>query len=143
VQGRKRGASVSPTGKPFWPFVLTASRIPPPPSQKKRGTSPAFRVLKDKGAMIIARPFDFQANPPTRIPSPLLMNSVPQTPSSRLPSGAGRRGSRIVPVHDVQWGRPVFRPPELPLNPRLFNTVPFTAMRPLQPTRRGRHELAY
>jgi hypothetical protein len=46
-------------------------------------------------------------------------------------------------VHDVQWGRPVFRPPELPVDPRLFNTVPFTAMRPLQPTRRGRLELAY
>gem|GEM_PF-803735 len=71
------------------------------------------------------------------------MNFLPRTFSSRHPNGAGGPRSHVVPVHDVQWGRPVFRPPELPVYPRLFNTVPFTAMRPLQPTRRGRHEPAY
>ena len=55
--------------------------------------------------------------------------------------GAGALKSHVVPVRDVQWGRPVFRPPELPSHPRLFNTVPFTAMRPLRPTCQDRHEI--
>ena len=71
------------------------------------------------------------------------MNFLPQSFTFRRPRGAGNPRSHVVPVRDVQWGRPVFRPPELPVNPRLYNTVPFTAMRPLQPTRRGRLELAY
>ena len=93
--------------------------------------------------MTTALPFRYQASKPIRLPNRLFMNFLPQTSSSRLPSGAGGPDSRVLPVHDVQWGRPVFRPPELPVDPRLFNTVPFTAMRPLQPTRRGRLELAY
>jgi hypothetical protein len=92
--------------------------------------------------MTTALPFRYQANKPIRLPNRLAMNFLPRTSSSRLPSGAGGPDFRVVPVRDVQWGRPVFRPPELPVNPRLFNTVPFTAMRPLQPTRRGRLELA-
>jgi hypothetical protein len=93
--------------------------------------------------MTTALPFNFQADKPTRLQNSSLMNFLTRTSSSRLPSGAGGPDPRVVPVHDVQWGRPVFRPPELPVVPRLFNTVPFTAMRPLQPTRRGQPELAY
>jgi hypothetical protein len=93
--------------------------------------------------MTTALPFNIQADKPIRLQNSFLMNFLPRTSSSRLPSDAGGPDSRVVPVHDVQWDRPVFRPPELPVDPRLFNTVPFTAMRPLQPTRRGRLELAY
>ena len=64
------------------------------------------------------------------------MNFLSRTPVTRRPPAAGGHGTHVVPVRDVQWGRPVFRPPELPAYPRLSNTVPFTAMRPLRPTRR-------
>ncbi len=64
------------------------------------------------------------------------MNFLPRTSESRRLPAAGVRGSHVVPPRDVQWDRPVFRPPELPAIPRLFNGVPFTAMRPLRPTRR-------
>ncbi len=93
--------------------------------------------------MTTALPFSFQADKPIRLQNSFLMNFLPRTSSSRLPSGAGGPDSRVVPVHDVQWGRPVFRPPELPVDPRLFNTVPFTAMRPLQPTRQGKPEMVF
>lgn len=52
------------------------------------------------------------------------------------PNSAGGFGTHVVPVRDVQWDRPVFRAPGLPAYPRLFNTVPFSAMRPLRPTRK-------
>ncbi|HUJ45465.1 MAG TPA: hypothetical protein VLW52_17860 [Opitutaceae bacterium] len=71
------------------------------------------------------------------------MNFRPRISASHQPAGLGVLDSHVVPVHDVQWGRPVFRPPELPALPRLFNTVPFTAMRPLQPTRPGKVEMAF
>jgi len=64
------------------------------------------------------------------------MTFLPKKTPSRYRPAAGGRTSHVVPVHDVQWDRPVFRPPELPAYPRLFNTVPFTAMRALRPTRR-------
>ena len=86
--------------------------------------------------MTTALPFKYQASKPIRLQNRLFMSFLPQTSSSRLPSGADSPDFHVVPVRDVQWGRPVFRPPELPVNPRLYNTVPFTAMRPLQPTRR-------
>ena len=41
-----------------------------------------------------------------------------------------------VPVRDVQWNRPVFRPPALTAHPPLLGKVPFAAMNPLRPTRR-------
>ena len=59
------------------------------------------------------------------------------------PATAGGFVSHVVPVRDVEWGRPVFRPPALPAYPRLFNSMPFTAMRPLRPTSRERHETSY
>jgi hypothetical protein len=111
--------------------------------KKNKELGPLFRVLNNKGAMTTALPFRYQASKPIRLQNRLPMNFLTRTSSSHLPSGADGPDSRVVPVHDVQWGRPVFRPPELPVHPRLFNTVPFTAMRPLQPTRRGRLELAY
>ena len=65
----------------------------------------------------------------------------PRTSTRAHPANAGGFGSHVVPVRDVQWGRPVFRPPQLPAYPRLFNTVPFTAMRPLRPTNREKQEI--
>lgn len=70
----------------------------------------------------------------TNLPSP--MNFLPRSSAARRPHSAGTAGSHVVPVRDVQWGRPVFRPPALPSYPLLADTVPFTAMRPLRPTRR-------
>ncbi len=64
------------------------------------------------------------------------MTFLPKKTSSRSPAATGARGTHVVPVRDVQWDRPVFRPPALPAYPRLFNTVPFTAMRAVRPTRR-------
>ncbi len=61
------------------------------------------------------------------------MNFLPRTTSRRPASGGP--GSHVVPVRDVQWGRPVFRAPALPSFPLLADSVPFTAMRPLRPTR--------
>ncbi len=70
------------------------------------------------------------------------MNFLPHTSASRRQPPAGGHGSHVVPVRDdVQWGRPVFRPPELPAYPRPSNAVPFTAMRPLRPTCREALEL--
>ncbi|MDD2764464.1 MAG: hypothetical protein PHE83_10870 [Opitutaceae bacterium] len=71
------------------------------------------------------------------------MHFLPQTPAYGRRPGAGSLRTHVVPVRDVQWGRPVFRPPELPSSPRLFNTVPFTAMRPLRPTCQSRHEISF
>jgi hypothetical protein len=71
------------------------------------------------------------------------MNWPTRTSALGRPDPARGNGSHVVPVLDVQWGRPVFRPPALPAHPRLFNTVPFTAMRPLRPTSREKHELSY
>jgi hypothetical protein len=67
-------------------------------------------------------------------PKPLPMNFLPQTSAFRRQPPAGGHSSHVVSVRDVQWGRPVFRPPELPAYPRQSNAVPFTAMRPLRPT---------
>ena len=71
------------------------------------------------------------------------MNFRPRLSSSRQRALLGGPDSHVVPVRDVQWGRPVFRPPELPALPRLFTTVPFTAMRPLRPTRPEKVEMAF
>jgi hypothetical protein len=57
------------------------------------------------------------------------------------PVALGRPGSGAVPVRDLQWDRPVFRPPALPAYPRLFDTVPFTAMMPLRPTSREKQNV--
>jgi hypothetical protein len=73
-----------------------------------------------------------QANRKQTTPSPVNFpshNSVPYHQPS-----AGGHGSHAVPLRDVMWGRPVFRPPELPAYPRPSHAVPFTAMRPLRPT---------
>ena len=64
------------------------------------------------------------------------MTFLSKKTSSRHPPAPGGRGSHVVPVRDVEWDRPVFRPPALPAYPRLSTTVPFTAMRALRPTRR-------
>jgi hypothetical protein len=64
------------------------------------------------------------------------MNWLLKSNALARPVSAAGRISFVVPVRDVQWDRPVFRPPELPVYPRLFDTVPFSAMRPLRPTRR-------
>ncbi len=70
------------------------------------------------------------------------MNWLSRTMATGRPASPGGIRSHVVPVRDVQWGRPVFRPPALPAFPRLFNSMPFTAMRPLRPTSRERHELS-
>ncbi len=68
------------------------------------------------------------------------MNFLPQSFTfRRTRSNSGPR-SHVVPVRDVQWGRPIFRAPELPAYPRLRDAVPFTAMRPLRPTGSERPE---
>jgi hypothetical protein len=69
-------------------------------------------------------------------PIPFPMNFPSHDSASRRQPSAGGHGSHVVPVRDVQWGRPVFRPPELPAYPRPSHVVPFKAMRPLRPTRR-------
>ncbi len=69
------------------------------------------------------------------------MNFLPQSFTFRRPRSAAGPRSHVVPVRDVQWGRPIFRAPELPAYPQLANTVPFTAMRPLRPTGQGRPEV--
>ena len=46
-------------------------------------------------------------------------HSVPQ------PSGA----VRVVPHYDVQWLRPIFRPPSLPTPATIYTELPFTAFR--------------
>jgi hypothetical protein len=71
------------------------------------------------------------------------MKWLSRTSALGRPAAAGGFGSHVVPVRDVEWDRPVFRPPALPAYPRLFNTVPFTAMRPLRPTSREKHEMSY
>jgi hypothetical protein len=71
------------------------------------------------------------------------MNFLPRTIALRRPLSAGGLRSHIVPVRDVQWGRPVFRPPELPAYPRLGNIVPFSYMRPLRPTSLDKHEVNF
>jgi len=68
------------------------------------------------------------------------MNFLPQSFTFRRPRSASGPRSHVVPVRDVQWGKPVFRAPELPVYPRLSNTVPFTAMRPVRPTGSERPE---
>jgi hypothetical protein len=68
------------------------------------------------------------------------MNFLPQTFTFRRPPSAGNPRSHVVPVRDVQWGRPVFRAPELPAYPRLADSVPFSAMRPIRPTSLDRPE---
>jgi len=68
------------------------------------------------------------------------MNFLPQSFTFRRPRSASGPRSHVVPVRDVQWGKPVFRAPELPVYPRLGNTVPFTAMRPVRPTGSERPE---
>jgi hypothetical protein len=68
------------------------------------------------------------------------MNFLPQSFTFRRPRSASGARSHVVPVRDVQWGRPVFRAPELPVYPRLGNTVPFTAMRPVRTTGSERPE---
>jgi len=64
------------------------------------------------------------------------MSFLPRTSSSRR-AAAGSHRTHVVPVRDVEWDRPVFRPPQLPAYPRPSSATPFTAMRPLRPTRRG------
>jgi hypothetical protein len=70
------------------------------------------------------------------------MNWLPKSIAPGRPAVAAGRSSHVVPVRDVQWGRPVFRPPQLPVYPRLFDTVPFSAMRPLRPTRRDVYDMS-
>ena len=69
------------------------------------------------------------------------MNFLPQSFTFRRTHKTVDARSQAEPARDVQWGRHVFRPPELPVYPRLHNTVPFTAMRPLRPTSPGKHEV--
>jgi len=71
----------------------------------------------------------------------LPMNWLLRTTAPGRPATVGGHRSHVVPVRDLQWDRPVFRPPALPAYPRLFNTVPFTAMMPLRPTSREKHKL--
>ncbi|HTX65658.1 MAG TPA: hypothetical protein VMD31_07785 [Opitutaceae bacterium] len=70
------------------------------------------------------------------------MTFLPRTSSSRRRAAAGHR-THVVPVRDVEWDRPVFRPPQLPSFPPSSEAAPFTAMRPLRPTRRGTVELGF
>ena len=93
--------------------------------------------------LTIAFPPTSRSRKPFKLQHPFPMNFRPRTSGSRFPAFALRPDSHVVPVRDVQWDRPVFRPPELPAYPRLFNTVPFTAMRPLRPTRPGKPELVF
>ncbi len=39
---------------------------------------------------------------------------------------------RKVPRHDVQWCRPVFRPPNLPTPQQLYREIPFSAAFPVK-----------
>jgi len=81
---------------------------------------------------------------PTRFePALFSMNLLPRTSSSRRRSSAGGPRTHIVPVRDVEWDRPVFRPPQLPAYPPSAEAAPFTAMRPLRPTRRGAVNLGF
>jgi hypothetical protein len=73
-----------------------------------------------------------QANRKQPTPSPV--NFPSHNSASRRQPAAGGHGSHAVPLRDVVWGRPVFRPPELPAYSRPSNVVPFKAMRPLRPT---------
>jgi hypothetical protein len=93
--------------------------------------------------LTIAFPLASRSRKPIKLQRPFPMNFRPRTSASRRPAFAGGPDSHVVPVRDVQWDRPVFRPPELPAYPRLFNTVPFTAMRPLRPTRPGKPEMVF
>lgn len=55
--------------------------------------------------------------------------------SSRARAAISRR-SYAAPARDIQWNRPVFRPPALTAQPPLLGKAPFTAMRPERPTQR-------
>jgi hypothetical protein len=69
------------------------------------------------------------------------MNWLPKSIAHGRPAVTAGRNSHVVPVRDVQWGRPVFRPPQLPVYPRSFEARPFSAMRPLRPTRRDVYDI--
>ena len=107
------------------------------------GTPRPVAVLKESKLRSPFRAFNFDPSGPIKISTRFSMNWLPRTFAPGRPDAAGGFGSHVVPVRDVQWGRPVFRPPDLPACPRLFDTVPFTAMRPLRPTRRGKFELDF
>ncbi len=69
------------------------------------------------------------------------MNFLAQSFTFRRSHQAAASRSQAAPARDIQWGRPVFRAPDLPMYPRLNNTVPFTAMRPLRPTSPDKQEV--
>ena len=57
----------------------------------------------------------------------------------RLEPAPAAAGGSVLPVAsriDVQWGRPVFRPPTLPTPNPLGREVPFVVNFPSNPTRR-------
>lgn len=35
--------------------------------------------------------------------------------------------NRVLPLEDVMWNRPVFRPPTLPTPAQIWDEIPFTA----------------
>jgi hypothetical protein len=110
---------------------------------RKIGTTRSISVLNEPKRRFPFRALNFDPSGPIKISTQFPMNWLPRTFAPGRPAAAGGFGSHVVPVRDVQWGRPIFRPPDLPACPRLFDTVPFTAMRPLRPTRRGKFELSF
>lgn len=49
-------------------------------------------------------------------------------PPAQLPPHDNRPASvLVVPMHDVQWNRPIFRAPSLPSARQMFSEIPFTA----------------
>jgi hypothetical protein len=111
--------------------------------EKELGTTRPVSVLSGSQHQFPFLTFNFDLSGPIKFVTQFPMNWLPRTFAPGRPAAAGGSGSHVVPVRDVQWGRPVFRPPELPVCPRLFDTVPFTAMRPVRPTRRGKFELSF
>jgi hypothetical protein len=107
------------------------------------GTTRLVSVLSESQLRSPFLALSFDPFGPIKTSTQFSMNWLLRTFAPGRPAAAGGFGSHVVPVRDVQWGRPVFRPPELPVCPRLFDTVPFTAMRPLRPTRRGKLELSF
>jgi len=46
---------------------------------------------------------------------------------SPLPADYSPAHVSHIPYYDVQWDRPVFRPPSLPTQAQIWSEVPFTA----------------
>lgn len=54
------------------------------------------------------------------------------------PPPAPHHSTLVVPRHDVQWARPIFRAPSLPTHPQLYREIPFTVLRLRQPATAAR-----